>query len=159
MCKGWVTYWFSYAKRHNDAPGGENITNDVLKFRRIIEFQSSWTILKCQWIAHSYTKSTLFASSYSPYTQVNSLKKSSFCAVFSSKVKHKRQKNAHTSNNQVIIFSDNFKYPVISKITVFCDVILTDNLQNLRFYERSPKNMNQKMFCTKSKLLTQKKAH
>ena len=87
------------------------------------------------------------------------MKKSSFCAVFSSNVKHKRQKNAHTSNNQVKIFSDNFKCPVISKITVFCDVMLTDNLQNLRFYERSPKNMNQKMFCTKSKLLTQKKAH
>ena len=42
-----VTYRFLYAKRHNDAlewgqGGGEGvITNDVLKFRKIIEFQSS----------------------------------------------------------------------------------------------------------------------
>ena len=38
---GVVTYRFSYAKRHNDAGGGGTITNDVLKFRKIIEFQSS----------------------------------------------------------------------------------------------------------------------
>ena len=35
-------------------------------------------------------------------------------------------------------------------------VIKTDNLKNRRFYQRSSKNMNQNMFCTKSKLLTQK---
>ena len=28
------------------------------------------------------------------------------------------------------------------------------NLQNLRFYQRSSKNMNNNMFCTKIKLLT-----
>ena len=34
---------FSYAKRHNDTGGGggEAIINDFLKFRKIIEFQSS----------------------------------------------------------------------------------------------------------------------
>ena len=35
-------------------------------------------------------------------------------------------------------------------------MIITDNLQNLRFYQRYSKNMNQNIFCTKSKLLTQK---
>ena len=29
------------------------------------------------------------------------------------------------------------------------------NLQNLRFYQRSSKNMNNNMFCTKIKLLAQ----
>ena len=29
------------------------------------------------------------------------------------------------------------------------------NLQNLRFYQRSSKNMNNNMFCTNIKLLTQ----
>ena len=49
FCKGWVTYRFSYAKRHNDALRWA-ITNNVLKFRKTIEFQSSW-------IVYSYTKS------------------------------------------------------------------------------------------------------
>ena len=34
-------------------------------------------------------------------------------------------------------------------------IIKTNSLQNLRFYQRSSKNMNQNMFCTKSRLLTQ----
>ena len=74
-------------------------------------------------------------------------------AVFSSKIKHKRQKT-HTHIHTGKFY--NFKYLVISKFTVFQDVIITDNLQNLRFYQRSSKNMNQNMFCTKSRLLTQK---
>ena len=41
---GRVTYLFSYAKRHNHAGGLWAITNDVLKFRKIIEFQSSWIV-------------------------------------------------------------------------------------------------------------------
>ena len=39
---GGVTYRLSYAKRHNDAEGWwPTITNDVLKLRPIIEFESS----------------------------------------------------------------------------------------------------------------------
>ena len=38
----------------------------------------------------------------------------------------------------------------------FKDLIITDNLQNLRFYQRSSKKLNQNMFCTESRLLTQK---
>ena len=75
---GRVTYLFSYAKRHNHAGGLWAITNDVLKFRKIIEFQSSWIAMSCQWIVYSYTKnakSAWFVSFYSPYTPVNSLKK------------------------------------------------------------------------------------
>ena len=46
-CKGWVTYRFSYAMRHNDARGwgevgGWVIANDALKKRKFVEFQSSW---------------------------------------------------------------------------------------------------------------------
>ena len=35
-------------------------------------------------------------------------------------------------------------------------VIITNNLQNLRFYQHSSKNMNENMFCTEIKLLLQK---
>ena len=35
-CKGFVTPLFSYAKRHNDAGVWGDITNDVLKFRKVI---------------------------------------------------------------------------------------------------------------------------
>ena len=31
---------------------------------------------------------------------------------------------------------------------------MTDNLKNLRFYQRSSKNMDQNIFCIKSRLLT-----
>ena len=43
-----------YAMRHNDAGGGGwgAITNDILKFRKIIEI-----VMNCQWIVSSYTKS------------------------------------------------------------------------------------------------------
>ena len=70
---------------------------------------------------------------------------------------HKRQDKGN-QKYQVVIFNYIFKYPVISKFTVFKDVIITDNLQNLQFYQCSSKNMNQNMFRTKSRLLTQKAA-
>ena len=51
----------------------------------------------------------------------------------------------------------NLKYPVIINFTVFEHVIIPDNIQNLKFYQGSSKNMNDNMmFCTKNKLLTQK---
>ena len=37
--------------------GGGAITNDVSKFGKIIEFQSSWIVMNCQEIWYSYTKS------------------------------------------------------------------------------------------------------
>ena len=45
LTKGWVTHQFSYAMRHNNARGwekgwGGGITNDILKMRKVIEFQS-----------------------------------------------------------------------------------------------------------------------
>ena len=79
--KGWVTYRFLYAKRHNDARVWGPITDDVLKFIKTIEFQSSWIVMNCQWIVYSYTKSAKFMSSNSPYKQLNSQKKSSFCSL------------------------------------------------------------------------------
>ena len=38
--------------------GGDerDITNDVLKFWKIIDFQSSSIVMNCQWIVYSYTK-------------------------------------------------------------------------------------------------------
>ena len=67
--------------------------------------------------------------------------------------KHKLQENGN-QKYQVIISNYEFKYPFISKFTFF--LTITDNLQNLRFCQRSSRNTNQNMFCTKSKLLTQK---
>ena len=64
------------------------------------------------------------------------------------KIEYKTKKKWHTHiykrNKQrkleiVIISNDNFKYRVISKFTVFKDLIITDNLQNLRSYQRSSK--------------------
>ena len=63
--KEWVTYRFSYAKRHNDVGvgggggygEGGDITNGALKLRKMIEFQISWIAMNCQWIVYSYTKS------------------------------------------------------------------------------------------------------
>ena len=40
-----VTHQFSYAMRHNDALGGEAITNVVLKFGKIKEFHSSCNVV------------------------------------------------------------------------------------------------------------------
>ena len=46
---------------------------------------------------------------------------------------------------------------MIINFTVFEHVIIPDNIQNLKFYQGSSKNMNDNMmFCTKNKLLTQK---
>ena len=45
MSKGWVTYWFSYAMRHNDVREWEVIANDILKMRKVIEFQISSIVL------------------------------------------------------------------------------------------------------------------
>ena len=58
--KGWATYRFSYAMRHNDdrgmeVGGGGAITNDTLKFRKTIAFQYSWFVMDCQfnsWIVN-----------------------------------------------------------------------------------------------------------
>ena len=36
---------------------GGDITKGALKFRKMIEFQSSWIAMNCQWIVYSYTKS------------------------------------------------------------------------------------------------------
>ena len=63
MWLGGVTYRFSYWKRYNDVGrwgwgrGRRAVTNDIFKFREIVEFQSSWIVMDCQWIAYSYTKS------------------------------------------------------------------------------------------------------
>ena len=113
-----------------------------------------------------------FVSCYSPYIKVNSLKKSFSSVVFSSKTlktnkktqkinkrnKKKKKRNKRQDNGnqeyQVIISNYNFKYPDISNC--FYYVIITNNLQNLRFYQCSLKNVNEIMFCTKTKLLTQK---
>ena len=45
------------------------------------------------------------------------------------------------------------KLEIPLNLLFFKDVTITDNLQNLRFNQHSPKNMNQNMFCTESKLL------
>ena len=75
-----------------------------------------------------YKESVYFVSCYSPYIQVNSLKKSSFCCLYlkkqNKKKANKQTKNKHTktkakntnNGNQkypVIISNYNFKYPVI----------------------------------------------
>ena len=54
--------------------GRRAITNEALKFRKIVEFQCWWIVMNCQWIAYSYTKSAQFMSGCIPYIQVNSLK-------------------------------------------------------------------------------------
>ena len=40
-----------------EGEGGGAITNDALKFGKIIEFESSWIVMNCQWIVYSYIKS------------------------------------------------------------------------------------------------------
>ena len=78
------------------------ITNDVLKFRKVIEFQSSWIVMNCQSIVYSCTKSAWFVSCYSPHIQVNSLKKSSFCSLTKKKIKKKKkQKNTKKAHNNI----------------------------------------------------------
>ena len=42
-------FWLVHSSQNN------SITNDV--FRKIIEFQSSWIFINCQWAVYSYTKS------------------------------------------------------------------------------------------------------
>ena len=48
--KGRVTYRFSYVIRHNDARGWGAITNDVLKFRKFIESESSCIVIGLSYI-------------------------------------------------------------------------------------------------------------
>ena len=43
--KVWVTYRFLFAMHHNEAQGGGTITNDVLKFSKVIEFESSCVVI------------------------------------------------------------------------------------------------------------------
>ena len=47
--KGWVTYRYLYAMRHNDAlrwgVGGVIVANVVLKMRKVIKFRSSWIVI------------------------------------------------------------------------------------------------------------------
>ena len=63
------------------------------------------------------------------------------------KKERKRKENISTSDKATEIRN-------CSKFTKFFkDVTITDNLQNLRFNQHSPKNMNQNMFCTESKML------
>ena len=45
------------------------------------------------------------------------------------------------------------KLEIAPNLLFFKDATITDNLQNLRFNQHCPKNMNQNMFCTESKLL------
>ena len=78
------------------------ITNDVLKFRKVIEFQSSWIVMNCQSIVYSCTKSAWFVSRYSPHIQVNSLKKSSFCSLTKKKQQKKtKQNNTKKAHNNI----------------------------------------------------------
>ena len=43
--KGWVAYCITYAIRHNGAHGLGTITNDVLNFKKDIEFESSCIVI------------------------------------------------------------------------------------------------------------------
>ena len=46
IAQEWVIYPFSFAMRHNDANGlGEAITNDIVKSREVIEFDSSCIVI------------------------------------------------------------------------------------------------------------------
>ena len=87
------------------------ITNDVLKFRKIIEFQSSWTVMNCQWIVYS-AKSSQFVSYYSSYIKVRSLKKSSFCSLYLQERTRKNKKNP-TSDQKTEIRNIQVQYTII----------------------------------------------
>ena len=54
VCNWWVTYRFSNAIRHNDVRGWVGCINEVLKFRKVIEFESS-----CIVICFSYVNSII----------------------------------------------------------------------------------------------------
>ena len=109
--------------------------------------------MNCQRIVYSYTKSAQFVSCYSPHIQSNSLK--NHPSVFFSSRRKNWTKAARQRKLQISNY--NLKYPVIINFTVFEHVIISDNIQNLKFYQGSSKNMNDNMmFCTKNKLLTQK---
>ena len=99
--------------------GWRTITNDVLKFRKIIEFQSLWIVMNCQWIVYLFNHRcekiiwyfkklvkyceinqllqlwvrilrSQFVSCYNPYMLVNSQKKISLLQSLAPK-KLKRQ--------------------------------------------------------------------
>ena len=72
------------------------ITNDVLKFKKLFEFQSSWVAINKQ--TNKQTKK---------HKKENK-----------NKNKHK-PKNKGNQKYQVIISNYDFKYPAISKFTVF----------------------------------------
>ena len=102
------------------------ITNNVSKFRKINGFQSSWIVMNCQCVVYSHAKSVYFVSSYSPYTLMNSLKKSSLCSLQLQNVTQATKTHKHTLaarqrklEMSSIISNYNFKYPVMSKVTVF----------------------------------------
>ena len=68
--------------------GGGSITNDVLKFRKVIEFQSSWTVNElCTCIRRVPSSCPVIADIYG-WT----LWKNHLCEVFSSKKKKKKKK-------------------------------------------------------------------
>ena len=101
--KGWVTFRFSYAKRHNDAEGGERLSPMSFEnSEKLLNFKApelSWTVNEL------HTRILRVPSSCTPIAHIHSytsLWKNHPSAVFSSKMKHKRQKNPkqHTHKQQ-----------------------------------------------------------
>ena len=71
--QGWVTYRFLYAVCHNDAHTWWVITNDVLKFRKDIEFDGSCIALHVMPCCSSYVQENCL--NYSPFSSLYLQKK------------------------------------------------------------------------------------
>ena len=128
---------------------------------------SNFKAHKLSWTVNELcTRIPRVPSSCPPIAHIHrwTLRKNHPFAVFSSKCNTCDKKKKHTHKRQdnrdlkyqVIISNYNFMYAVISKFTFFKDVIITIIYKTKDFTNVLQKNKNQNMFCTKSRLLTQK---
>ena len=76
--------------------------------------------------------------------QVNSLKK---IILDKSNRKKKKQRKKEKEKKTYPQATRQRKLEIALNLLFFKDVTITDNLQNLRFNQHSPKNMNQNMLC------------
>ena len=93
-------------------------------------------------------------SSYNTYTQeAGELTEKNHPRQKQQKKKKKKERKKEKEKRTYPQATRQRKLEIALNLLFFKDVTITDNLQNLRFNQHSPKNMNQNMFCTESKLL------
>ena len=92
-------------------------------------------------------------SSYNTYTQeAGELTEKNHPRQKQQKKKKKKRKKEKEKKTYPQVTRQR-KLEIAPNLLFFKDATITDNLQNLRFNQHTPKNMNQNMFFTESKLL------